>query len=131
MKRVITLLMALCVSLLAELDWATDSAAAFEQAKQEQKMVMVMLSQENCDTCWYMENVVFDNDDLVYELQSSFVPVKIDIHDEIVPEGLTYIGTPTFYFLSETGEKIDRLMGGANVKDFTEALREIKQAVKK
>lgn len=129
--RLIALLTALSVSLLAELDWATDYAEAAEQAKKEQKMVMVMLSQENCDTCWYMENVVFDNDDLVYELQSSFVPVKIDIHEEIVPQGLSYIGTPTFHFLSGSGEKIDRLVGGANVKDFTEALREIKQAAKK
>jgi len=56
-----------------------------------------MLSKKNCDACWYMENIVFDDDELVRRIEKNFIPLHLDIHDDNI-HGLTYIGTPTFYF---------------------------------
>jgi thioredoxin-related protein len=117
-------------ALFAELDWVSSYDAALKKANKEKKLVMVMLTRENCDACWYMENVVFENDDVVYEVEEDFVPVQVDIHNDFVPDGMGYIGTPTFHFVNTDGKKIDRLDGAANVKEFTEFIRKVKHKAK-
>lgn len=117
-------------ALFAELDWASSYDAALEQAEKEKKLLMVMLTKENCDACWYMENVVFENDDVVYEVETDFVPLQLDIHNNFIPDGMGYIGTPTFHFVRADGKKIERLDGAANAKDFTDFIRKVKQQAK-
>lgn len=131
MRKILTILMLLCSALFAQPDWAKSYTAALEQAKKENKSVMVMLSRENCDACWYMENIVFEEDDVITELQMDFIPVHIDIYNDRVPEGLSYIGTPTFYFLDADGKKIERHDGAANVQDFTTLMRDVKKQLRK
>jgi len=130
MKK-IALLLTLTVSLLmAELTWAPGYDAAMEQASKEGKLVMVMLTREGCPACEYMKDVVLDDDDVIDELELGFVPVLLDIHNDMIPSGLGYIGTPTFHFLTAGGRKVARLDGGANVMDFTEKMREAKKAAR-
>jgi len=126
MKKIALLALVAASTLMADLEWAKSFGAAKEQAAKEKKMVMVMLSREGCPACEYMRDIVFDTDTLVEELQASFVPVYIDIHNDFVPSGLGYIGTPTFHFLTAEGNKRGRLDGAANVPDFTAAMREAK-----
>ena len=111
--------------------WAKNYDEALERAEKEQKIVMVMLSSEGCPACEYMKDVVFDDDNVMTELDAGFVPVEIDIHNQFVPSGLGYIGTPTFHFLKPDGKKVERLDGGANVMDFTTKMREAKTAARK
>ena len=127
MKRIAVLLAMTASLLMAELNWADSYDAALAKAQKEGKMVMVMLSMEGCPACEYMQDVVFNDDKVVEELQMGFVPVYFDIHKESVPKGLGYIGTPTFHFLKADGTKAGRLDGGANVADFTEQMRTIKE----
>ena len=127
MRRVVALLVATASLLMAELDWADNYDAALETASREGKLVMVMLSSEGCPACEYMKDIVFDDDDLVDELHMGFVPVQLDIHNDMIPSGLGYIGTPTFHFLTADEKKIGRLDGGANIMDFTTKMREVKK----
>ena len=130
MKRLLAGIIIAASTLYAELDWV-DYDKALEQAQNDGKIIMVMLSQEGCDACWYMEEVVFEDDNIVSELEMDFIPVHFDVKTDSFPKKLTYIGTPTFYFLNEKGEKIERLNGAANVKDFTGYMRDIKAKVKR
>ncbi len=130
MRRLLAGIIIAATTLYAELDWV-DYDKALEQAKNDGKIVMVMLSQEGCDACWYMEEVVFEDDNVVSELEMDFIPVYFDVKTDTFPKTLTYIGTPTFYFLNAQGEKIERLNGAANVKDFTNYMRDIKAKVKR
>ncbi len=131
MKKILALLTLTTSLLMAELNWVNSYDAALETAKKEGKMVMVMLSSEGCPACEYMKDIVFDDDNVIEELHMAFVPVHIDIHAQMVPSGLGYIGTPTFHFLTAEGKKIDRIDGGANVVDFTTKMREVKAAARK
>lgn len=131
MKKIVALLTLGASLLMAELNWAKSYDAALEQAKKENKLVMVMLSSEGCPACEYMKDIVFDDDNVMDEVHMGFVPVHIDIHNDFVPSGLGYIGTPTFHFLTADEKKIERLDGGANVPDFTAKLREAKKAARK
>ena len=127
MKKIVALLAMSASLLMAQLGWADSYDAALSTAQKEGKLVMVMLSMEGCPACEYMQEVVFDDDNVVKELQSGFVPLYIDIHKDSIPKGLGYIGTPTFHFLTAEGTKVGRLDGGANVADFTEQIRTIKE----
>jgi len=112
------------VSLWAEPNWAPSYDAAFKTAKAQHKGVMVMLSQDNCKACWYMENIVFEEDLLVEKIEKDFVMLYLDVHDDDI-HGLDFSGTPTFYFLTADDKVIKRLDGVYNIKEMTAALLKI------
>lgn len=127
MGKIILALSLLASCALAELKWALSYDAALAQAKKEKKNVMVMLSKENCPACEYMTDVVFEEKMVISEVAKSYVPVHIDIHNDFIPEGLGYIGTPTFHFLDASGKKIGRYDGAANVPSFMGILGKYKK----
>jgi thioredoxin-related protein len=112
------------VALFGAPNWSPNYAKAFEKAKEQKKGVMIMLSQENCDACWYMENIVFEEADLVQEIEKDFIPLYLDVIDDDL-HGLSFTGTPTLYFLQANGETIKRLDGVFNIKELTAALLKI------
>ena len=59
MKSFISLCLLSMTLLLADPTWALNYKSASEQAVKEQKGMMIILSEERCDGCWYMENIVF------------------------------------------------------------------------
>ncbi len=108
-------------SLLAEVEYASTYKAALAQAEKEHKLVMVMLSKEDCDACWYMENVVFEDEAIASKIMKNFIPLHLDIHNDYLHD-LPYIGTPTFHFVTSKGYKRYRIDGAANVVDFSKEL---------
>ncbi len=115
----------LATSLFAQIEWMKFSEAK-TKAKEEQKIIMVMLSKEGCPACEFMDDRVLRDAKVLEEMGDKFIGVHIDVNDDLIPEGLDFIGTPTFHFLGANGRKIDRLDGGANVKNFTEKIKEVK-----
>jgi thioredoxin-related protein len=127
MGKIILALSLLASCALAELKWASSYDTALAQAKKEHKHVMVMLSRENCPACEYMSDIVFEEKMVMTEVEKSYVPVHIDIHNDFIPDGLGYMGTPTFHFLDANGKKIGRYDGGANVPTFMGLLGKYKK----
>jgi len=127
MSKIILVLALMASGAMAELKWAASYDAALAQAAKEKKKVMVMLSREECPACEYMDDIVFEEKAVENEIQKNFVPVHIDIHKDFIPEGLGYIGTPTFHFLDAKGKKIGRHDGGANIPTFLGILGKMKK----
>ena len=113
-------------SLFAEVAWESSFESALERAESEKKLVMVMLSKEHCDACWYMENIVFEKSKIEKMIDKRFISFRVDIHNDKIPKNMPFIGTPTFYFLDADGKKIDKLEGAANVKEFTAFVKKLK-----
>jgi thioredoxin-related protein len=111
----------------AEINWSSSYDAAIISAKQENKNVLVMLSKEGCPPCEYMKNTVFEESAISDMMNKYFIPVHIDVRRDKIPEGLRYIGTPTFYFISPSGNKLKRIDGGANIPKFMEILNSVKK----
>ena len=112
----------------AELDWVYDFDTAKEQAAKENKLIMVMISQEGCPACDYMESVVFTSGPAVEIIQLMYVPLFVDIDEGPMPKGLRPFGTPTFYFLDANGKKIARqLVGGMKEPEFINHIRKVKE----
>ena len=124
MKKILLLATLLTSSLFADLTWHKYSEA-IALAKAEDKIVMVMLSREDCPSCEYMKDIVFEDAKIMEMMEKKFLAVQIDIHKDYIPNSLTYIGTPTFHFLNKYESKIDRIDGGENVKTFMDKLEEL------
>lgn len=127
MSKIILALSVMVSCALAEIKWASSYDAALAQAAKEKKKVMVMLSREECPACEYMNDIVFEEKVVEIEINKNFVPVHLDIHKDFIPEGLGYIGTPTFHFLDAKGKKIGRHDGGANIPTFLGILGKYKK----
>ncbi|MCI4407214.1 MAG: thioredoxin family protein [Sulfuricurvum sp.] len=127
MGKIVLLLSVLASMAFADLKWASSYDAALAQAKKEKKRVMVMLSRENCPACEYMSDIVFEEKIVALEVEKSYVPVHIDIHNDSIPDGLGYMGTPTFHFLDASGKKIGRYDGAANIPKFMSILGQYKK----
>lgn len=127
MGKIILALSLMASFAYAELKWASSYEAALTQAKKEKKKVMLMLSRENCPACEYMSDIVFEENVVINEVHKNFIPVHIDIHNDFIPEGLGYMGTPTFHFLDANGKKIGRYDGAANIPSFIGILGKYKK----
>jgi thioredoxin-related protein len=124
MKKILLIVSLLISSVFADVAWI-DYDDAIEFAEKENKLVMVMLSREGCSGCEYMKDIVFENDDISKILKENFISVHVDIQQDFIPSGLTYIGTPTFYFLDKNEKKLERIDGGRNAKSFMEILQKL------
>ena len=120
------------VSLYAQADWCTSYEEAKKQAYKDNKSVLIMLSKEGCDACWYMENIVFEDTKVNALVKENFIPVYMDVNEEEVPSIFKFVGTPTFYFTDANGSKLGhRINGAKNVKEFTQRVNEVLKEVKK
>lgn len=126
MNKIVFFILIFSLSLWARPQWTNSYSEAKESALKEKKLIMIMLSREHCQACWYMEHIVFKNKDVKALIVDNFIPVYVDVNSDVVPKGFSYIGTPTFYFTDESGKQVsNRLDGGANAKDFTQKLNEV------
>jgi len=124
MKKIVFLISLFLSTLFADVNWV-DYDDAIELAEEENKIIMVMLSREGCSGCEYMKDIVFENDDISALLAKKFISVHVDIQQDFIPSGLTYIGTPTFYFLDKDEKKLERIDGGKNAKSFMDLLKKV------
>ncbi|MFT5662535.1 MAG: thioredoxin-related protein [Sulfurimonas sp.] len=123
MKKIL-LSFLLLVSSLSAIEWM-EYEKALTQAKKENKIVMVMLGRDSCGVCSYMKTVVFHNKNVIKKLDSKFIGVYIELDFDDLPEGMNFIGTPTFYFVDNNGKTLLRFDGGKTVPSFIKALNEI------
>ena len=120
MLKIVLFIVLFNLSVFADVDWTHSIDEAKVKAQKQNKHIILMLSKEGCDACWYMENIVFDDEKVKSLLFSNFVPVYLGIDKDKIPAEYKYVGTPTFYFLDVSGKKLGFRVGGAkNVMDFT------------
>ncbi len=132
MIKSLFLLSLLALSLFGEQNWSRSYEEAKAQAFKEKKLVLVMISKEGCDACWYMENIVFEDKSVRALVMENFVPVYLDTQNDEIPEAFAYVGTPTFHFTDAQGNKIGyRISGASNIKDFTAKITAILEKAKK
>jgi len=70
-----------------------------------------------------MKRSVFTQKKVTSFLSTHFVPVVLDIDDDMLPEGFSFFAVPTFYIINEKGKLVDRVVGGANSTQFLEYLK--------
>lgn len=128
MKKIVLLCLLACSALFSnDLDWATSFKEAKKQALSEEKLVFVMMSQEDCRACEYMKDVAFDDETLADYMQTNFVLLELDMNTRTELKELKVFGTPTTYIFKSDGEKIGRqIIGRAAAPAFLKKLKEYK-----
>jgi len=126
MQKLIFSFLFLCFNLFAQLDWIDSIDEAKELAEKQDKYIMLMLSQVHCDGCWYMQNIVFEDDEIFKMLETNFIPVYLEVDEDEIPSSFSYLGTPTFHFLGPNEDKLGFSINGVkNVKEFKIILEKV------
>lgn len=124
--KIITILFLLLTSLVAKVEY-THIFDAYENAKKNDKLVLVMLSQKGCPGCEHMKDIVFEEKSVNSYMQKHFEIVHVDVYEEGAPDGLDFFGTPTFYILDADENILKRVNGGQNPQDFLKTLKSVEK----
>jgi thioredoxin-related protein len=126
MKKILLLVLFLASSLFADIKWHGYDEGMALAKKDTTKIVMVMLEHEGCSSCAYMEGVVFKDARVQKVINKDFIAVDVDTENDFIPDGMSYIGTPTFYFMNANAKVLYKLQGAYHVPDFLGILQKVK-----
>ena len=112
-----------------ELVWQKDIATAFEKAKKENKVVMVMVEGKHCRWCKKMKHRTLSDDSVVKRLES-YIIVKVMREDADSVKDLPQInGVPTIFFIKANKKVLKNVVGYYDVYDFTSYINDIEQKI--
>ncbi len=117
MGRVLFALTLIVGALFAEVEWAMDYNDALIESKESGKPVLVMISQESCNYCFFMKSQVFTKPRVARFINERFIPVELDLQSDPIPPYLKPYGTPTFYIVADGGKRVSRPVVGAAKAD--------------
>ena len=113
--------------LFADIDWQKDLASAFAKAKQEHKVVMVMVEGEHCKWCKKMRYRTLGDESVEKKLEN-YVNIRVMDEDEKAVNTLPNIdGVPTIFFMDGDKKVIQKLVGYYDVDDFMSFLRTVEE----
>ncbi len=96
----------------AEVKWLSDVDAAWKQAREQDRPMLVLLSTSNCRYCVMLQNVSFADPDVVQIVENGFVPVAVDAKDvDWLVQEQKVVSYPTTLVISPTADIVDRIKG--------------------
>lgn len=107
--------------------WVKDLPTAFEQAKKENKNVMVMAVSVGCRWCDKMKSQTLSNEKVAKRLQN-YILVQADRETPSQRDQLPeFKHVPIIFFMKPDKEVIDNLRGYFEAEDFLEYLNDIEE----
>ncbi len=103
---------------------------ALIEAKDEHKIIIIVLEKEDCHFCKKMEDEVFTDKNVSKILDRDFILVKLDVNRDELPLGLKKGMTPTFVFVKDSGVMFSLIRGAWKRDDFISLLRYVKKKSK-
>jgi len=101
---------------------------ALEQAKKEDKIIIIKATAPHCRYCAKMDREVLIDKNIVNLLKKEFIVVSVDLSKDILPLDLSVSMTPTFFFIfpqkNKDKVKIKRIPGAWSKEDFLDILKE-------
>ena len=131
MKKLLTIMLFLTVSVVADLNWETEIPVALELAKKENKTVMVFVEGENCRWCKKMKHRILSDEKVEQRLQP-YIVVKVMQEDKEAVKLLPEIqGVPTIFFMTADKKILQKVIGYFDVNDFISYIDTVENKVKK
>lgn len=104
----------------------TDLNKAIEQAKADNKGIMLVFDQKNCHYCDEMKEKTFSNPDVISKINKDYITVFIDINENSqIAAKYKVFGTPTTIFLDSNQKQIGKIEGFVDADDFLSELKGI------
>ncbi|MDH4943609.1 thioredoxin family protein [Sulfurimonas sp. C5] len=118
MKKII-LICLFALSLFGSgIDWPHDYKKALAQAKQEHKILYVLLTSDNCRWCRKFENTTLQEDVIKEKLAKNFIVVHISRDRDFVPKYFETTPVPRHYFVEGNGKIVFESLGHRGVECF-------------
>jgi len=124
MFKVLIILHFSLLQLLA-LDWL-EFEDAQDLQKENSKIIMIDIVRSHCQYCIKMDKNVFQNKDMSKWIEDRFIPVKINLDEDILPIDVEVRMTPTFYFIDKNQKVLKKIPGSWNIQDFKDLTKKIK-----
>jgi len=130
MKRLLTVfLLFMSTHLFADIVWQKDLTTAFELAKKEHKVVMLMVEGEHCRWCKKMKHRTL-SDEAVSTRLKPYILVKVMQEDENAVKDLPMInGVPTIFFMTPDKKVIETVVGYFGIEDFLSYIDDVEKKV--
>jgi len=119
MSRIFIILSLFSLLTLEALEWQSFEEGLLK-AKKSHKLVMLDVVRDNCHFCSDMDENVFKDEAMSAWIDSCFVPVKLNLSHDSLPEGMKVQVTPTFIFLTSDKELVKTIQGSWNKQEFKE-----------
>ena len=96
-----------------------------QTAQKENKILLLMISQEGCPMCIYMKDNTLKDPEVSAFIRQNFVFAEASAADEDLPERFESFVTPTFFFVDpKNGKAIgDPVRGGFRAPAFLRVLK--------
>jgi len=124
MKKLLLLPLLSLQLIAASIYWHDSYKDALEEAKEENKPMLIYMSQSGCKACEMMEDKVLNQENITQYLDDNYICAHLDIHDNDAPKALKVPYTPVFHFLDKDGNVIkESYIGGTKASEFIKVLQ--------
>ncbi len=108
--------------------YETNYYTALKKAKEQNKILMIMIFKKGCPNCAYMKDIVFERENILNYLNENFVSVLLDIYQTNYPKQFQSDRAPTFFFIdSKSGKELmPKHVGGWRDFKFIQILQDVK-----
>lgn len=123
----------MAVSVFAsEINWNSSYDQALEQAKKENKPLMVLITSEQCRWCRKLENTTLKDESIINHINGKFQAVNVIRDKSVYPKILSAKMVPMSYFIDpKTGKVLSSIPGYWESEDYNSILDEALQKFKK
>lgn len=107
------------------IEWSTNYQTGLQQAKQENKAVLMVFSASWCPPCKEMKKTTYKNSDVKQLVESKFVPIYLDSDKETaLAEKFNVQGIPAYYVLKSDGSQVKSFIGYHDAEEFSAVLND-------
>jgi hypothetical protein len=108
------------------IDWQDWGQASFEQARQENKMVLIDVGMEGCTACRWMDEITYTNPEVVELVKKHFVSIVVDAESRPdIGERYSDWAWPATIFLAPDTTQVLALRGNRIPRNFVPILNEL------
>lgn len=93
---------------------------------QENKLVLMIYTTDDCPECAYMKKKVFHDKAVEPYMSRNFVVIEKNVHKSKLPDGYDFFGIPTMFFIDKAGNKKETIVGSRRAPEFVKELRRIR-----
>jgi thiol-disulfide isomerase/thioredoxin len=136
MKNILLLLLMTSLSLFAlgqeihDFKYETSYYSALKKAKDNNKVLLLMMAKKGCPNCAYMKDIVFERKEILDFVNANYIVAVLDVNHRNYPKRFISPRAPTFFFLDphDGRELREHKVGGSRPWKFIQELTEVKDA---
>ena len=100
--------------------------AAVASIGNENKLVLMIYTTDDCPECAYMKQKVFHDKAVEAYMNRNFVVIEKNVHRSKLPDGYDFFGIPTMFFIDKAGNKKETIVGSKRSQPFLAELHRIR-----